>query len=313
MAITTCRLKSTQGTFSVENKQVFSRVYFVNTDSPSNEIEIFNDSKTATPDPVPYLYTYLGGNAYVRTIRVSQRAPDNLTKWRVEVEYGELPEGANIDNRPIDPLDPTPPPDVIEDDPIKRRAVRWIETLTETQPLTEDINGDPITNSANLPPIEQFTKDRDLTVFVIQKNYATLGEILDLNTRFNDTTNSLPVDFPINPATGHQAASETLKYKDTTCSTPRYENGTEFYTGVTRVIYRPETWKLRFLSTGYKAYNDAKDAYITMSDENGILDGEPHKLDSEGYQWLPGIAEHFMEYDVLETINYQELFDDPAT
>lgn len=305
-AVTESRIKSREGTFRIQNENSGTLIFNVNTDSDATVKEVYTGSLIATPHPVPALYSLIESNAYALGITVRQRQKDNFTKWTVQVTYGQLPDGSNPNNS-----DPT-----IDDDPLKRKAVRYVQHYTVEERIDHQADGVPMVNTAGEIFPEPIHIELERVIYVIEKNYSTLNAVISLNETYEGSQNSDnvdPKDGVSTPATPLGAG--TLKYMGTTTGPPRFENGVQYWTGITRCAYQANGWIIEKTSEGYreKFTIGQNDYLVNILDQNGQQGQVPHKLNVNGgaiTEDNPGTP-HIHYFDPLAKVAFQPLFNDP--
>lgn len=274
-------------------------VYRVTTDGYMSEEAIYAAALTATPHPVPNLYQFVGGSAYVTKVDISLQQEHEFKKWIVTVTAGDLPAGSNPGN--------VQQGSSLGKPPLERDPVVWIGSVTETVPLTKDKDGNPIVNSADQPFDEPLTTERDLTIIYVRKNYDAIEDITKLNKDFHATkSNSVFMGNAIG----------TVKYMRTEASEPVYEGTTTYYVGTTSFLVDPDGFVLQIASRGWKYYDIAKTdnaaKLINARDSEEQLVSEPVYLAANGTKLPKDDPIHFVTADVLSPADFSDFLEPEA-
>jgi hypothetical protein len=204
------------------------------------------------------------------------------SSWIVTVDYG--------------PYDPTQFPENPLNHPIK---ISWGENRFE-QGVTEDINGDPVLNSAGDyfdPPIT--IDDSRPTLRIVRNertydpNYAkTWKDTLNADTFFGQPPNSWKMSTPLgdldyNPVCG-------------------------FYYIVTyQFEFDPELWKKKILDQGMRQIVGG--VKTNMKDDDGGDLNAPLPLNGEGEKLVAGEDPVFLTFEIYQESDYSQLNLDPAS
>lgn len=171
------------------------------------------------------------------------RKPDAVNaprRWHVGVHYG--------------PLENTTSGQLSEPNPLQWPTEYWVEWTEEQVPVARATIVDsldhigraagtdgPIINSAGEETVNPLMKTIYYPILVAQKAYATLNEIIALNTSYQDSTNN---------NTFFGAPARTAKYLLTESGRLQRTQGVQFYLGVTRIWFKKTTWDLKVLNNG---------------------------------------------------------------
>jgi hypothetical protein len=217
-----------------------------------------------TGDPVPLRgenYSYGGTtdlDAFALTFSgVRPRPVDFPKRWHITVTYGQ-PE-VNSDA-------------LVEDDPLLWPPEYWVEWTEESVPLVEgriveDLSHvglspgtlTPLTNSAGQQTIDPQMKTVFYPVLCCQKAYATLEEIVALNTTYQDSTNN---------GVFFGAAPRTARYLLTESGRVQRAGQQAVYFGVTRIWFKAETWDRKILNNGWLHLKKNGDNYLVDKEGN---------------------------------------------
>lgn len=267
MAVTSCRRISDDASYGLENKNSYTHRYRIHTDT-SNEASalVYLGSLTATPDPIPKLYSAYAydPNAYVLSISLTREGDSGaLRTWVATVTLGELPKGKDPQDGDAETIN----------DPLKR-PTRWsgdFDRITKT--YVRDRHGKAIVNSAGKPFDEPILGVRSLPVMVARKNYSKLKDIFDISEEYDQTVNSKKFE---------DRVKRTVKFDSVTPGDQQFERGIRYYVATFRFVYRPETWDDRYLNQGYH-YLDAPDGNLVVAaDSEGQQASEPVLLAADG-------------------------------
>lgn len=299
-SIQSCRLVDVQMGYAIQGDSDVTLKYHIRTDTSVDSVAdfqtILSQSFSATPSPVPTLYTHLGGGAYVLRHQITPRSEHATTKLTLTVSAGKLPDGQS-------PGFATP--EQIED-PTKRKIIWWNERISETRIVDRDKNGGPILNAAGQPFDEPIVEEDWLTVIVAQRNYGTLEEIEQINEQFKDSVNS-------STFRGH--TNGTVRFTGIETGPPQYENGIEYYQGQTRFIVKISGWTKRIVNKGFKHFTeDANPAnrVLVNATENGQPVSEPVLLTEDGRRLPKDQVGNFIAVEIYEEMDYGPLATDPT-
>jgi hypothetical protein len=294
-------------------------------------VAIAAQSANAGPDIIPLRgqnYSY-GGSTDLDSyaLRFGWKRPFPKTnKYRVHV---------NVDYGPADGFNPGR---LSEPNPLLWQTEYWLEWTEEQVPVKEAKNVDdlthigrppftlsPITNAAGEEPVDPTLKLVRYPILCAQKAYATLNEIVALNTVFQETTNN---------GTYFGAAARQAKYLGTESGHITRTQGYSFYLGVTKIWFKKLTWDLKIMNIGFNELVKKRnsegfqtDEYLNDSQDEPQLfrcmvrdisyneDGkqvlgdwvpssEPLKLDMDGTRAQPTLPATNLRYRELEEVNY---------
>lgn len=273
------------GSIAIGNEQSHRLQYVVWTDGPMWGPEIILGAYTATPDPLPTRYQLWtpGGmvtGAYVLSLAYRADAT-NHNRWIVDVEIGKLPPGRSPNDDAPNPL--TRPP---------RYRIEYVE---EQIVIEKDREGKPITNSVGDPPDSALEDVDAYPVLVVDKNYGTLQEIIDLGNLYHRTVNS---------DTFYGATARKVRFLPLACSDIQNENGIDFYTATMRFAFNPKTWDREYLNRGWRYRKTAGGPLqLAMDDKTNLPVTSPVKLKLDGTVATDG-QEVYITRQVLEPKAY---------
>lgn len=302
MAITQCRLIGIDAGYGIQGEAGVTLKYKVKTDAPLRGLDDYNAtlalSFLAGPSPVPTRFAYIGNGAYVLRHQIAPQGDQSMTNFIITVTGGQLPAGTSPEFGTPEQID----------NPLKRKVVFWAERMSETEFVEQDVDGEPIVNSAGQPFDEPYQRERWLPVLVAQKNYATLSAIETLNRTNENAINSTVFR-------GH--AAKTVLFTGIETGPPTFENGVTFYVGQMRFIIRKDTWPIKIVNRGYKHFTDEPDpndrVLVNATDENGQHVSEPVLLTADGRRLPEGEVGNFAgPFEVNPVLNLNPLIADPT-
>lgn len=262
--------------------------YLVETDDKSmTPLEVIVGSHTGTPHAVPRLGDTMESNSTCIDINAAPQQELNYRRWIVTAIGGQPQPGQ------------TPGTDPVQTPPIERPVVWWMEYQTEQVAFAEDKAGSAVTNSAGQPfDVDPFVP-RDLAVYVVKKNYASIERLTELASNFTDTHNA---------ALFWDNAIGTVKYLGTQSGEPVYEGLNAYYVGVSRFLMRPEGHTLRLQNRGWKYLDQVGGRLISAEDVDGSLPGEPYFLAADGTKLPDGDAINYRDFETTLAADYSEFF-----
>lgn len=258
-------------------------------------------SYSATPDPVLPIGTYVGNGLFVLRNPIRRLKDDNAVMWIVNAECGPWPSEQG------DPTGGGTVTEGIYNHPLKRKMVWSAERIVEQEHVENDYNGVPIVNSANRKYDEALWRDRFITVFVGQKNFATLDSVIALNDTYDNTVNrDVTLGRPI----------DTLRYLGAEISQPQYENGVTFYTATIRLAYKKESWYRYLINRGWGYYDRPKTSsdarYINAGDGVDQPIHEPVLLATDGTKLSENATPTSQGWMIYTRTSYASLVADPV-
>ncbi len=142
-----------------------------------------------------------------------------------------------------------------ETDPLLWETEYWVEwteeqVVLEEATVVEDLSGllrsagslGKVVNGCGIEFTEPLMKTIYYPVLHAQKQYATLEEIVALNTTYQNTTNS---------GAFFDASARKAKYLGTESGRIQKINGQSFYVGITRIWFKEKTWDRKVLNNGW--------------------------------------------------------------
>jgi hypothetical protein len=237
---------------------------------------------------------------YCNSIRMSVSA-ERLDYWFADVVFSTPPEGEDDEQQNENPL--LRPPvfniEYIEQEYVIEKA-RNVEGLLHGNGAGGNRAADtlgPIVNAAGTRPDEPIVDTERNAVLVIQRNFASLAEIIDLNETYQKTTND--ADVALGSGT---VGARRLKYLMTSSLGKQIENGIEFWPGVTQIEVK-KTTDLIIDNVGYDRWDGtAVTPFLTAAGERP---GEPRNLNMDGGSG--GDFSHTITYRHLEEVDYSPL------
>ena len=286
MAVTSCRLVSQDMEIAIGAENSQTLVYRIKTDGPMTQLQIYDQALTATPHPLPPLYTATG-LGYVLRVRIAAQVQHNWTVHLAHVTIGK-PSGDQGGSLPTTAYTA----------PLSREPVMWIERGSESVPVTRDRTGAAIINSAGQPFDEPIFRDQPANIFVVRRYFDSLVAIDRLNSHFDETVNS---DAILSRAIGE------LRYMGTETGEPVNETNAAYWVGMGKVAVRKGGWVARILDRGWKI-KTTTGGLANAVDENGLQVTEPELLDGAGY-YLGNLAPPvFLPFELYTPKAYAPLF-----
>lgn len=276
---------------------------------PDNFYEALARARAASGTPVPArrsLYASPSAMLIASTFSASieWKGDGKKALWNWDVTFSPPPqsEGGNGEVSIIEnPLERPPVFNV--------QYMDIEETLTKAKNITYLARGDgsggpravgtegPIVNAAGIRPDEPIMVTRRREVLIIQKNFAALADIVSLNAEFEETTNDGTVQ-------GYTA--RRLAYQLTESLGRQYENGYEFWPGVTTILAM-KTTDLILDNTSYDYWDPVSGELVRATDSHGEALAEPINLNSAGSKSIDGATQITWRY--LEEKDYTSLFE----
>jgi len=306
---TTSNIKKISGGAQADFADDVTYIYEVQYDAiPTSFHSALTSAQAASSTPVPARAAPCPSASWLFAGNISGEPDENQrTLWTWTVSYtkpstkdlGSLgPGGEAITN------------------PLLRPAVYNIEYMDIEQVIEKAYNVDslprgsgkgtgraaltlgPVVNSAGERPDEPQMTTKRLEVLVIQKNFATLAAIVNLNRTYKDTTNSDNVQ-------GYQPRE--LRYQLTESSGQQKENNITFWPGTTTILAEDST-DLVLDNVGTKFWDGSAIVEIKETDEDGNsvppFAPVPLKLDgTKGGDYTTTIT-----YRYLSSVAYVSLF-----
>lgn len=291
---------------SSEGQDSLTALYRVVYDSkPTTPYTALARARAATGTPVPpYRHQFASATAWMfaKEFTASQSADNDsqsVIDWTVTYSPPEGGESATV-YQYQNPLDRPP---VYNIQYMDREEV--IDKARNVQQLSHgngaggnraaDTEG-PIVNAAGKRPDEPLVDTTRLEVLVIQKNYPSLPSIVSRNRAFKKSTNSDAVQ-------GYGARE--LRYLLTESLGVQYENGVEFWPGVTTIL-ADDTTDLILDNVGYEYWDTVSGDWKRVVDADGNFMAEPINLDLDGDEG--GTTSTTITYRYLEEKAYASLF-----
>lgn len=271
-----------KGTFSYDFKDSITVDYHATLDANETDpLTVLSLMQMAGPNPLPVRrQPYLGyGSTYNLMCTSIEVRPDKDSQsvWWATVTYGPPPPGEDEDQQNENPL---ARPAIFNIEYIETEYV--VEKAKNVEQLSHgDGNGGdrpastlgPIVNGAGRRSDEPLMDVERNSVLIIQRNFASLAAIADLNTTYQRTTNSDSVT--VGSAT---VTARRLQYQCTESLGKQIENGIEFWPGITRIELKKTTDRI-LDNVGYDYWDGAQIAPFLVDNERP---GEPVNLKRDG-------------------------------
>lgn len=271
---------------------------------PTNFHTALSLAQLATGTPVPIRRSRysapFGVNIFAESFTSSIPDANKASQWYWDVEFTRPPEGAPQDNDyNADPL--TWPAEINVEYMDRQRVIdkaRNLDALSHGDGAggarAANTEG-PIVNAAGKRPDEPVVDTERLEVLVIKKNYASLADIVTRNRTYKGTTNNDTVQ-------GY--SPRELRYLLTESVGRQFENGTEYWPGVTRILAEEST-DLTLDNVGYEYWSAVDNDWIRAKDKDGVLVAEPIKLNLAGAP--NGTTTTTITYRHLDAVAYASL------
>lgn len=237
------------------------------------------------PEPVPQRLSQLTGHFLFAT-SIAAKRQSNRNYWGITVTFTR-PDGGQ-DERQFNPNPLERPPlynvTYQEQEYVVKRA-KNVEAMgfNFDSGVREANTLGPIVNSAFRRPDEPIIRQRRVGIITIERNLADLGDVMDRNEDFQDTTNSDEITL------GNKTFSaRRLKFE--VCESPgrQEENDVVFFPSITQIsIYK--TTDLQFDNVGFEYWDVADGLFKRAKDGAGEETAEPINLNLDGTPKVPGI------------------------
>lgn len=261
--------------------------FIVTTDGLMGPQSVANGALLSSPHPLPSLwstYSYQGdvdNFSWARGYTV-RRDPDSRKLYYVQVKYLPLEPGEGSQTESEDPVESEP-------NPLDRAPVVWWDREVTTELVTRDIDGKTIRNKCEDYYPEEDEIEKPKGILVVEKNVATLGEVVSLSRTFDNAVNGSPWSIG-----GVSVPSRAAKCNQVSSSAPCTEAGYTYFRVVFRFSFAEDgkTWDLlkselgRFHWTktaggsyemfkNRRAVTDAKKIVGLADDGTRLDDGQP--------------------------------------
>lgn len=205
------------------------------------------------------------------------RNQNHRNHWDITVQFTPPPEGEDEEQQTEDnPLDRPPVYDIqyIEQEYVIKEARNRTSfgTVFTRAPGTLG----PIVNSCWKRPDEPLVDTERNCIIVIEKNYASLGDIMALNETYQRTCNSDTCDVG-----GQSISANRLKYLCTRSGGRQQEGDVVYYPGITEIELK-KTTDLTFDNVGYEYWDDDAADFVRAKDKDGEFVGDPVNLNLDG-------------------------------
>lgn len=296
MPVLECRLKSQRLTAALDNDNRLSLVYHIKTDGPASLWDIMIQCQTATPNPIPKRYTYIGFGMYVLEVKTLPREVDARTSYAAEVECGPLPPGKDLASLVADP-------ESYLANPLERQIVVTVEADEYSRPLeNKDLATGKLRTAAGeafgVPPEGQFVR----SILTVRRNVQYWSDVDAINTKYQNTRNSDAVTI-----LGRPAAVNSLHFLGAT-GEPVIENNSQFYRAAMRFQRIVEAdYKLQILNRGYKV-RPAAGQPAKWAEDEGQRVPDPILLKADGTILPEGDDPTYVTVEQWKTKAYAALF-----
>ena len=282
MAVTECVYSRVQPASSVDERNLAT--YKVAYDITTNTVMGPRDVAIGCSDPslghtrtVPKLWTgyaYQPDPSVVAETDAISRArsysfnqdPADKYRWYCEVNYTPLEPGEREEDN--------------AENPVNRPARYTVDREVYTEIVEKDIEGNQIVNKAGAMYDEPLEQESTRGVLVIQKNVATLVEVMEYIAKFSGAVNSKSW----NPFPGgsdvYSCSARRVLCRDVSAGDLQTEGDYSFYSVTFRLAFKAkgeagkpdETWDREILERGYR-YKWSKEAKLDSDDS--LVDAPP--------------------------------------
>jgi hypothetical protein len=302
----TCTLKDTSIEATGDYQDTVTHVYQADLDAViENPLTALAMSQSAGPKPVPPRRANLAGTALYAQ-QISGKRASNRKWWDWTVQFTRLPPGEDETQQNPNPL--LRPPVYNVDYQEQEYVVKQARNQTAlTGGFTRPIGTlGPIVNAAFRRPDEPIVRTRRIGVITIEKNLANLGDVMDRNEDFQDTTNSDSI------VIGSKTFdARRLKFEVCRSLGRQEEGGVIFIPSVTEIAIYKST-DLTLDNVGYEYWDAATSKYVRAKDGEGNDTAEPVNLNLDGTLKATGVIGDTgavsITYRDLEPVPYSGFF-----
>lgn len=265
---------------------------------PISAVEI---AQSTGPDPVPGYGAQLNGRFLFAKRFPAEMTDKHRLYWTIQANFSPPEKGEDEDQQQQpNPLLRPPVHDIqyIEQEYVVEQA-KNVQELTGGFTRAANTLG-PIVNAAFRRPDEPIVDTERNAILVIERNYATLGDIINLNETYQRTCNSDAVTIG-----GQEISARRLKYLVTRSGGKQVENDIVFYPGITEIELR-KTTDLTIDNVGYEYWDDDASKYVRAKDGDGEFAADPVNLTLGGELILTETTT--ITYRYLEEVAYASFF-----
>ena len=267
-------------------------------DDPVSVVEI---AMGTGPHPVPFYGAQLGSRYLFAKRFSAEMTSDRRDSWYIQANFSppEQGESEQQPNQP-NPLIRAPVYDIqyIEQEYVVEQA-RNVQELTGGFTRAANTLG-PIVNAAYRRPDEPIVDTERNAILIIERNYPSLGDIINLNETYQRTCNSDAITIG-----GQEISARRLKYLVTRSGGRQVENDIEYYPGITEIELK-KTTDLTIDNVGYEYWDSDASNYVRAKDGEGELAADPVNLTLAGELTLS--ATTTITYRYLEEVAYAGFF-----
>lgn len=296
MAVTKCELVNNSLRLS-GREFVYSARFRITSDTRNMAAyDVLNGATSSTPNPFPsYFATYslLGDSdpsAFMQEVDIQQIDDNNTSVWMATATWSPIKGADNADGH-TSRQNPLLRPTIYSREweeisiPVERG---WNEQALNGIGRAADTLG-PIQNAAGQEPSTPIMKTKRIPVIVAEKNYANLAAIDAIETTFGDS---------LNDATYQGYAAGECLFRGISASRPKYEGGTEYYTGTIRIACQKGGWSYEMVNRGFKFLDGGELKEATIKDTLGqeVPVTEPVNLELDGSRTADGAVGTVINY-----------------
>ena len=208
------------------------------------------------PPAIWATYSYQGDTdsySWARRFNVTQKDEGNTTLYYLTIQYTPADDGEGSQTVGGDPIEKTA-------NPVNRAAVMWWDREVYTQITLKDIEGKAIVNKCQDYYPDDIEIEHTRGVLVIEKNYATLGEVIDLSRTYDGTVNGSVWNIA-----GKTVLARCALCREVSSGPPQTEQGYVFFHVVFRFALRSGTWDEPKIETGQFHWTKKDGVYESVS------------------------------------------------
>ena len=273
-SVTSCAYDRETAEASVDEVNMGSyRIGFiVTTDGLMGPQSVANGALLASPHPLPSLwstYSYQGDTdnySWARKYTV-RRDPKSVKLYYITVEYlpNEPGDGSqSVGGNPINSVT----------NPVNRSAVMWWDREVYTMAALRDKDGKAIVNKCQDYYPEDIELEYTRGVLVVEKNYSTLGQVIELSQQYDGAVNSSSWTIQGGPPNGSIIQPRCALCREISSGAPQTEQGYTFFHVVFRFALRAGTWDEPKVECGQFHWSKTGSEYDEFAGHRKVTDAK---------------------------------------